>query len=409
VFFLFLSTKYVQIFDNFYVETVFAFEIDLLLWHNINGKTCRKTELIFYPKFFLTYSQVFHIFVDKVFSMNFLPSSPSVSSSSQDASDIHVSVLRDECADILNISGRTCCIDATLGLGGHTHYFCEQNPHLQVFGFDQDENARKKATERLEQYSERVEIIPQNFENIEKVCQEKNISPDSILFDIGVSSLQFDTPDRGFSFRFDAKLDMRMNQSDGLTAEEIVNTWSAEELEKIFLEYGEESWGRHIAKKICEEREKKPFVSTLELSDFIARVKPTKKVGKNSGKNGGGHPAALVFQALRIAVNRELEVLEKALHGAIRVLAPGGRIAVITFHSLEDRIVKNIFASYEQKGKKQKYPKPSESTNAVEKISGENKIFLEKIHKKPLIPSPREIAQNPRSRSAKLRCVQKML
>ena len=207
-----------------------------------------------------------------------------------------------------------------------------------------------------------------------------------------------------------------MNTQSTLTAKEIVNTWSPEKLEYIFLTYGEESWGRHIAKKICEEREETPFKTTLQLSDFIARVKPFKKFkNQKSGKNAGGHPATLVFQSLRIAVNRELEVLETALHDAIKILSPGGKVAVITFHSLEDRIVKNIFSSYETKEKKQKYPQKSEITEIKENNenneNNENKkikICLEKTNKKPIIPSHEEIEKNPRSRSAKLRCVKKL-
>ncbi len=311
--------------------------------------------------------------------------------------NIHTSVLLEESKKILDISSRKKYIDCTLGLGGHTFSFLKENSQLCVKGFDHDISAREKAKERLEQFIEegRMEIIPKNFENIQ---EQENFFPDSIFFDIGVSSLQFDTPDRGFSFRFEAPLDMRMNTDDFLTAEIIVNTWSEEKLEKIFLEYGEESWGKHIAKKICEDREKTPFKTTTQLAEFIARIKPFEK---DREKNSGGHPAVLVFQALRIAVNRELEVLEKALHAAIKILAPEGRIAVITFHSLEDKIVKNIFAFYEQKGKKQKYPKKEEEkkNSSRENIS----FFLEKINKKPIIPSSEEVLKNPRSRSAKLR------
>ena len=314
--------------------------------------------------------------------------------------EIHTSVLLNESLEGLDIKNATRYIDATLGMGGHTYAFLSANNGLHARGFDQDENARTQAKERLKTFiqDERCEIIPENFE---KIAQCEAFAPDAILFDIGVSSLQFDTPDRGFSFRFDAPLDMRMNQDDSLTAREIVNTWSVEELERIFLEYGEESWARHIAKQIGEDREKKPFETTLQLSDFVAKVKPFQK---NRAKNSGGHPAVLVFQALRVAVNREFEVLETALHDAIKILNKGGRIGVISFHSLEDKIVKNIFASYEQKGKKQKYPK--------QEIHVENShgcsLLLEKVTKKPLSPSAEEVEQNPRSRSAKLRIMKKI-
>ncbi len=321
-------------------------------------------------------------------------------------SEIHASVLLRESLEGLDISNAKLYIDATLGMGGHTLAFLSENPELKAMGFDQDAHARKIASERLSSYIQenRMEIIPENFEKIGEVCAEKQFAPDAILFDIGVSSLQFDTPDRGFSFRFDAPLDMRMNQENSLTAAEIVNTWSAEELEKIFLEYGEESWGRHIAKKIVEDRKETPFETTLQLSDFVARVKPFKK---KRDKNAGGHPAVLVFQALRVAVNREFEVLRTALYSALKVLQKGGKIGVITFHSLEDKIVKNIFAEYEQKGKKQKYLPPRLQEEQEEsEISG--KIRLEKVNKKPLIPSQEEVEKNPRSRSAKLRVMKKL-
>lgn len=329
----------------------------------------------------------------------------------QTPQEIHTSVLLHESKEGLDIQNATRYIDATLGMGGHTHAFLSANPELKARGFDQDEQAREKANTRLKEFidSGRCTIIPENFEKI-GICAE--FSPDAILFDIGVSSLQFDTPDRGFSFRFDAPLDMRMNQDDELTAEIIVNTWSAEDLEKIFLEYGEESWGRHIAKKIVEDRAEKPFNTTLQLSDFVARVKPFNKERKKTGKNLGGHPAVLVFQALRVAVNREFEVLETALHSAIKILTKGGRIGVISFHSLEDKIVKNIFASYEQKGKKQKYPRtPPAPSGRVAGAGAEGDItntVLEKITKKPISPSPEEIERNPRSRSAKLRIMKKL-
>ena len=326
---------------------------------------------------------------------------------SQSLQEIHTSVLLHESLEGLDIKNASQYIDATLGMGGHTYVFLSENSQLKAMGFDQDAHARKIAGEKLAPFiaEKRCVIIPENFEKIGEISEKKEFSPDAILFDIGVSSLQFDTPDRGFSFRFDAPLDMRMNQENSLTAREIVNTWSAEALEKIFLEYGEESWGRHIAKKIVEDREISPFETTLQLSDFIARIKPFNKERKKTGKNSGGHPAVLVFQALRVAVNREFEVLETALHSAITILKKGGRIGVISFHSLEDKIVKNIFASYEVKGKKQKYPQKKREGNTD---GGNTSLQLEKITKKPLAPSKEELEKNPRSRSAKLRIMKKI-
>ena len=195
---------------------------------------------------------------------------------SQSLQEIHTSVLLHESLEGLDITNASHYIDATLGMGGHTYAFLSENSQLKAMGFDQDAHARKIAGEKLAPFiaEQRCIIIPENFEKIGEISEKKDFFPDAILFDIGVSSLQFDTPDRGFSFRFDAPLDMRMNQENSLTAREIVNTWSAEALEKIFLEYGEESWGRHIAKKIVEDRENVPFETTLQLSDFIARVNP---------------------------------------------------------------------------------------------------------------------------------------
>lgn len=315
----------------------------------------------------------------------------------------HISVLLYESEEQLDIKNSNKCmryIDATLGLGGHTKYFLEQNNKLKVIGFDQDPFAREQAVKNLKEYKDRFSIIPKNFEHIKS---QKDFAPQAILFDIGVSSLQFDTPERGFSFRFSAPLDMRMNPETELTAEEIINTWGEKDLEKIFIEYGEESWGRKIAEKIVERRQEKKFTTTDELADFIGTIKPFKK---KRGSNQGGHPAALVFQALRIAVNAELKVLEHALHDAIDILAPDGRLAVISFHSLEDRIVKNIFDSYIPKGKKQKYPSKEERSVPKQK---DEIFYLEKTSKKPILPSKEEINANPRSRSAKMRCVCKKL
>ncbi len=314
-------------------------------------------------------------------------------------SSIHYSVLWKESAEFLNIEKSKYHIDATLGMGGHVEYFFSLNPNLQVLGFDQDENARKIAGERLKLFKEKNQffIIPENFKKIEEVCTEKNFQPTSILFDIGVSSLQFDDGDRGFSFRFEAPLDMRMNQNDTLTAKEIINTWKQEELQNIFYIYGEEKHAYLLAKKIVQQREEKPFETTTELAEFIVSVKPFSKKTI--------HPAALVFQALRIAVNKELEVLETAVHQAVKILQKGGRLAIITFHSLEDRIVKNVLDEYISKEKVNKYKQQSTTENT----SINSKLCLQKISKKPIIPSEKEQNENPRSRSAKMRVVEKIL
>lgn len=313
-------------------------------------------------------------------------------------SSIHYSVLWQESADLLNIKESKKHIDATLGMGGHVEYFFTLNPNLYVFGFDQDENARKIASERLDTLikKKQLQIIPENFRKIEEICEKNKFTPTSILFDIGVSSLQFDDGDRGFSFRFKAPLDMRMNQSDTLTAKEIINNWTQEEIQNIFYIYGEEKHSYLITKKIVERREIQPFETTTELADFIVSIKPFSKKTL--------HPAALVFQALRIAVNKELEVLETAIHQAVKILEKGGRLAIITFHSLEDRIVKNVLDQYISKEKINKYK--HNSTTEVAPINP--KLCLKKISKKPIIPSKKEQEENPRSRSAKMRVVEKI-
>ncbi len=284
-------------------------------------------------------------------------------------------------------------------MGGHVEYFFSLNKHLQVLGFDQDENARKIAGERLENFIEKKQftIIPENFKKLEEICTNKNFTPTSILFDIGVSSLQFDDGERGFSFRFEAPLDMRMNQNDTLTAKEIINTWSQEKLQHIFYTYGEEKHAYLITKKIIQRREKQLFETTTELAEFIVSIKPFSKKTI--------HPAALVFQALRITVNKELEVLETAVHQAVALLQKGGRLAIITFHSLEDRIVKNVLDTYISKEKINKY----QQNSTTDASTANPKLCLKKISKKPIIPSQHEQSENPRSRSAKMRVVEKIL
>lgn len=308
--------------------------------------------------------------------------------------DIHIPVLLGESFNLLNIESSLRHIDATLGMGGHAKYFLSKNKNLHLKGFDQDLFARNIAKDNLKIYENRLEIISSNFSNI---LSEKEFKPTSILFDIGVSSLQLDDEKRGFSFRFDSPLDMRMNPYNNLTAEIIVNEWSSSDLCKLFTDYGEEKKAFVLANKIVEQRKIKSFKTTKDLSLFIEKV----KYKKNKSLNEGGNPSALVFQALRIAVNDELNILKKALHDAIKILQKGGRLGVITFHSLEDRIVKNCFNEYISKEKINKYSK--------DKSFIDSKYCLKKINKKPTIPSENEILKNPRSRSAKLRIVEKIL
>lgn len=313
----------------------------------------------------------------------------------------HIPIMLSEVADLLDLQSKKKYVDATLGMAGHASHFLHNFPHLCCIGFDQDSNAREKASAQLSQFpSERWEIIPKNFSEIGTI---EHFQPDSILFDIGVSSLQFDTPERGFSFRFSAPLDMRMDQSSTLTAREILNTRSAEELQEIFSKYGEEPQSKTIAQKIVDQRMKEEIETTTQLSELIREVK--KNFSKKRKKNAGGQPESLVFQALRIAVNNEFFVLEKALHNALKILKNKGRIAVISFHSLEDAIVKKVFSEYENQEKKQKYPQKDMQIPEDIKRRG---FYIEKITKKPISPNKEELSQNPRSRSAKLRVIEKI-
>jgi 16S rRNA (cytosine1402-N4)-methyltransferase len=307
---------------------------------------------------------------------------------------IHIPILLEESFNLLNITSSMYHIDATLGLGGHAKYFLSKNENLQLKGFDQDPFARKIARNNLKDFENRIDIISSNFSNI---YSQKDFKPTSILFDIGISSLQIDDESRGFSFRFDSPLDMRMNPDTNLTAEIIINEWSATDLCNLFTDYGEEKKAFLIANKIVEQRTLKPFKTTKDLSLFIEKI----KFKKNKFKNAGGNPSTLIFQALRIKVNDELNVLKKALYDAIKILQKGGRLGVITFHSLEDRIVKNCFNDFINKEKVNKYSQKSNLVN--------NKYCLKKITNKPILPSEEEILKNPRSRSSKLRVVEKIL
>lgn len=310
----------------------------------------------------------------------------------------HASIMKKECAQYLRIPSVSRHIDATLGLGGHAEYFFHCNPSIHIIGIDQDPYAISIAQKRLEPFGDRFQLYAQNFEHIAN-C--KDFAPQSILFDLGVSSLQFDMPERGFSFRFDAPLDMRMDPSSEITAEIIVNEYDMAKLETIFREYGEEPYSKKVAQAIIVARTKSRITTTTQLAECIAQAKPK---FWNRSTNAGGHPAVLCFQALRIAVNREMEVLSTALQNAIDILEMGGRIAVISFHSLEDRIVKQVFASFARKEKKQKYiPEGSE------KKESEHGFFLESLCKKPLMATEDEVAQNPRARSARLRVVEKVI
>jgi 16S rRNA (cytosine1402-N4)-methyltransferase len=299
----------------------------------------------------------------------------------------HTPVLLNESLDLLNLRQGMKVVDCTLGLGGHSEEILKRiGPKGKLMAFDQDEENLKRAKERLHKHLKQITLVNDNFEHLKlQITNYKFPAPDAILFDLGLSSPHVDDPERGFSFHKDGPLDMRFDRSQHLTAERVINTYSEEKLANIIFEYGEERRSRWIAKKIVHRRKEKHFTTTLDLSDFLVSILGWKE------KN---HPATRVFQALRIFVNRELETLETALHQAIDVLKPKGRIAVISYHSLEDRIVKNVFRYYTQECICPKFL-------PVCQCNFKKKLYL--LTKKPIIPSDSEVQSNPRARSAKLR------
>ena len=304
---------------------------------------------------------------------------------------MHISVLLNESIENLSIKENGLYVDCTLGFAGHSSQILKRITRGCLFAFDQDKDAIKYSKKKLDEISNNYEIINTNFVNLKKELEKRNVQKvDGILFDLGVSSYQLDNDERGFSFHKDAKLDMRMNQDQKLSALEVVNEYSKEQLTKIFYEYGEEKYASSIAKNIVKERENKKITTTLELVEIIKNSVP-EKYKRNH------HPARKVFQAIRIEVNQELEVLKKALVDAIDLLNPNGRLCVITFHSLEDRIVKNIFKEYSSvplvyKG----MPEIPKEYRAKIKIIGKFK------------PSKDELNNNNRSRSAILRVIEKI-
>ena len=308
----------------------------------------------------------------------------------------HYSVLLNETIDNLNIRPDGIYADGTLGGAGHSSVIAGRLEKGHLYGFDQDMDAIAAATERLAYYGDKVTIIHSNYENMVRKLQERGVTGvDGVLLDLGVSSFQLDTPERGFSYMAkDAYLDMRMDQQGGLTAADIINTYSGDELCRILWDYGEERYAKNIVAGIIREREKKPIETAGELNRIIEAAVPKKNQIKN------GHPAKRTYQALRISLNRELEVLEDSLDGMIDFLNPGGRICIITFHSLEDRIVKNIF-------KKNENPCTCPKNFPVCVCGNKSKGRV--ITRKPILPSEQELEENTRSRSAKLRVFEKVV
>ncbi len=306
----------------------------------------------------------------------------------------HRSVLLDECIDGLSIKPDGIYVDGTAGGGGHSFEIAKRLERGQLIAIDQDDAAIKAASERLAPLESRARVVKSNFCKIASVCEKLEIEKiDGLLLDLGVSSYQLDTPERGFSYNADAPLDMRMDRQKTLTAYEVVNEYSEERIKKILYEYGEERFAPLIAAAIVREREKKTIESTAELSRIIKYAIPS------GAREGGHHPAKRSFQAIRIEVNAELDVIEPAIRDAVNLLNKGGRIAIITFHSLEDRIVKETFADL-TKG----CVCPRELPICV---CG-RKPQLKLVNKKPILPSSLELSENPRSRSAKLRVAEKI-
>ena len=306
----------------------------------------------------------------------------------------HVSVLLDECIDGLNIKPDGIYVDGTLGGAGHSSQIAKRLTTGMLIGIDRDPVALAAAGERLAPYGDRVKLVHSNFCEIKQVLEDLNIEGvDGILLDLGVSSPQLDDGSRGFSYMADAPLDMRMNNEDPLTAAVVVNTWSQEELKRILYDYGEERYAPRIAAAICRRREEKPIETTLELVDIIRSAMPPQALREKQ------HPAKRSFQAIRIAVNDELGSVEKVMRDAIPCLNPGGRLAIITFHSLEDRIVKNGMA---EAAKGCTCP-PSFPVCVCGK-----KPRVKLISRKPIVSGQEELDRNPRARSAKLRVCEKM-
>lgn len=304
---------------------------------------------------------------------------------------MHISVLLNECIDNLNIKEDGIYVDATLGYAGHSSQILKRIARGCLFAFDQDGEAIEYSTKILDQINDNYEIINSNFVNIKEELEKRNIKGvDGILFDLGVSSPQLDEEERGFSFHKDAKLDMRMNQKQELSAFEVVNTYPKEKLMKIFFEYGEEKFSKSIAEAICKYRETKQIETTLELTEIIRNSVPEKYRRLH-------HPARKVFQAIRIEVNDELNVLQKALDASLELLNPGGRLCVISFHSLEDRIVKNTF---------KKATEVNELYKGMPNIPDEYKAKYKLIGKYK--PTKEELENNNRSRSAILRVIERI-
>lgn len=307
----------------------------------------------------------------------------------------HYSVLLNECIEGLSIQEDGIYVDGTLGRGGHSSEILKRIPKGHLYAFDRDISAIKESTPRLQEIGNNFTCIHSAFSNLKEELHKLGVDGmDGMLLDLGVSSPQFDEADRGFSYRFDAPLDMRMDQSQELSAYTIVNTWSYEELVSIFYRYGEENFSKQIARKIEQAREKKRIETTGELVKIIKSALPMKVLNKK------GHPAKKIFQAIRIAVNDELGELETVLKDALDLLHVGGRLCVISFQSLEDRIVKETFASYS---------KPKQIDKRIPILPQDmEEVSYRLINRKPILANEEELSENNRSHSAKLRIIERI-
>lgn len=306
---------------------------------------------------------------------------------------MHYSVLLNEVIENLNIKDDGIYVDATVGYAGHSSEILKRMKRGFLFAFDADLEAIEFATNRLSEISSNFKIFHSNFSNLRACLESQGVTEvDGFLFDLGVSSPQIDNARRGFSFMKEADLDMRMDTDSDISAMNVVNEYSLEKLVEIFYKYGEEKLSKPIAKKIVDVRETKKITTTTELVGIIESAVGKKYFNLN-------HPERQIFQAIRIEVNQELKVIEEALPDAIKILKKGGRICVITFHSLEDRIVKQIF---------KKYSEVDEMVKGLPVIPDEYKPLIKIINKKPILPSKEELNENRRSNSAKLRVIERI-
>ena len=305
----------------------------------------------------------------------------------------HKSVLLDETIEGLAIKPDGIYVDGTLGGGGHSYHICRNlSKQGRLIGIDQDDAAINAATARLQEFADRVTIVRSNYCNMKAVLQALGIDKvDGIVLDLGVSSYQLDTVERGFSYKYDTDLDMRMDRRQTLTAKDIVNNYSEKDLFRIFRDYGEEQFSQNIAKHIVRNRQEKEIQTTFELNEIIKAAIPAKM-------RTNGHPSKRVFQAIRIECNKELDVLRDTMDTMVELLNPGGRLSIITFHSLEDRIVKSAYSKYEN---------PCTCPPEFPVCVCGKKPLGKSVTRKPILPSKEELEVNSRSKSAKLRVFEK--